>query len=457
MHGVVNDDNKLNIFGLTWPIFVETLLFMLLGSVDTLMLGKYSDNAVAAVGVSNQLLGMMNIMFAILCTGTSVLVAQNLGAGDKLNASRVVSVSLVMNFIFGIILSLIMFLAAPFILKAMGIRGEVLNFGVQYLKIVGGFLFLQSVIMTCTAVVRSHGFTKISMFVTLGMNIIHVLLDYLFIFGPFGLPVLGVMGVAISTNICKLLGLIVMLVILFKNVEKSFSLSHFSPFPRKIVKDLLKIGVPAAGEQLSYNLSQLTITCFINMLGNETLTTKVYVQNIVMFAFLFSVAIGQGTEIMVGHLVGADEMHKAYTTCISSLKKAIIVSTSIALIFAVFRNPILSIFTLSPSILAAGSTILIIDAILEPGRCFNLVVISSLRASGDVKFPVYMGICSMWGVSVTLSYLLGIGLGLGLPGMWIAFAADEWIRGLLMIWRWRTRKWEGMAFARKGLVQGLSN
>lgn len=436
----------MTVFNLTWPIFIEILLFMLLGSVDTLMLSRYSDNAVAAVGVSNQLIGMMNIMFGILSTGTSVLIAQNLGAGNKKEASKIATVSLIINFLFGLVLSLIMFFAAHGILSAMGIRPELMKYGMEYLQIVGGFLFFQSVLMTCTAIVRSHGFTKISMFVTLIMNVIHVILDYIFIFGPFGLPILGVRGVAIATNISKILGLIVMLYVVFRNVERGISIKYLKSFPKKILMDLFKIGIPTAGEQLSYNVSQLVITYFINFLGNEALSTKAYIQNIVMFAFLFAVAIGQGTEILIGHLVGAGEKEKAYKTCLESLKMAIIVSFGVGLIFAVFRMQALSLFTKNPSILAVGGMVLIVDAFLEPGRCFNLVVINSLRAAGDVKFPVYMGLLSMWTISVILSYVWGIYLGFGLVGMWVAFACDEWFRGVFMLWRWKTKKWESMAF-----------
>lgn len=437
---------KLNLVSLTWPIFVEILLFMLLGSVDTLMLGKYSDNAVAAVGVSNQLIGMMNILFGVLSTGTAILVAQNLGANNRDMASKVTVVSLMLNFFVGLILSGAMYFGSEPLLRLMNIRIDLIGYGKDYLGIVGGFLFLQSVLMTITAVVRNHGYTKISMYVTLGMNILHVILDYAFIFGPFGIPVLGVKGVAISTNICKLLGLAVMLYILLTRVEKKLTLSHIRPFPKDVLKDLLKIGIPTAGEQLSYNLSQIVVTFFINMLSNEALTTRAYVQNIIMFSYLFAVAIGQGTEILVGHLVGEGRKERAYKACLKSLKIAMIVSVSMAAIFAIFRTQLFSIFTENKSIIYTGGIILIIDVLLEPGRAFNLVVINSLRAAGDVRFPVYMGILSMWGVSVVLSYILGIHFGIGIIGMWIAFTCDEWLRGLLMLWRWRSKKWESMSF-----------
>jgi Na+-driven multidrug efflux pump len=111
-------------------------------------------------------------------------------------------------------------------------------------------------------------------------------------------------------------------------------------------------------------------------------------------------------------------------------------------IASLFAKPLLSIFTDNPEILKEGTKLLYLTLLLEPGRSFNLVIISSLRAAGDVKFPIMMGIISMWGVSVPLAYLLGIVYGLGLVGIWIAFAADEWLRGLCMLWRWRKRDWQ---------------
>ncbi len=90
-----------------------------------------------------------------------------------------------------------------------------------------------------------------------------------------------------------------------------------------------------------------------------------------------------------------------------------------------------------------------LTALVEPGRAFNAVVISSLRAAGDVNFPVFIGILSMWGVSVPVAYILGIYFGFGLAGIWIAFIVDEWLRGVLMLWRWRQGKWRQIAMSRQ--------
>ncbi|MGV2940757.1 MATE family efflux transporter [Mesobacillus sp. LC4] len=441
-----NKTAKLSLFAITWPLFIEILLYMLMGNADTLMLSQYSDNSVAAVGVSNQILSMVIVMFGFIATGTAILVAQNLGAKMDDDAREVSAVSIGANLVFGLVLSAAVFIFSEQLLRLMDLPPELFDEANSYLRIVGGFSFIQSLIMTVSSIIRSYGFTRDIMYVTIGMNVLNVIGNYFFIFGPFGFPVLGVEGVAISTTVSRILGLLAAIYVLTKRVPGSLPLSMLFSFPKKHLKNLLNIGIPSAGEHLSYNGSQMVITYFIATLGTQALTAKVYTQNVMMFIFLFSIAISQGTQILIGHMVGAKEIENAYKRALKSLKLAIIISIVTASIVSFFSKNLLGIFTDNMSIIELGTTLILLTIILEPGRSFNLVLISSLRAAGDVKFPVYMGILSMWGVSVTLSYFLGIHLGMGLVGIWIAFIADEWLRGLLMLWRWRSRVWVKKSF-----------
>ncbi|MFD2443151.1 MATE family efflux transporter [Bacillus sp. CGMCC 1.16607] len=442
----MNNLKKMSLITLTWPIFIEILLHMLMGNADTLMLSQYSDNSVAAVGVANQILSLIIVMFGFIATGTAILVAQNLGANQKLAASEISLVSLGTNLLIGIILSIILAISSTFLLKLMDIPQELMNEANTYLKIVGGFAFIQAILMTVGAILRSYGFTKDAMYITIGMNILHIIGNYLVIFGPLGIPVFGVTGVAISTSLSKCIALLVGLYIVYKRVPEVYSLKLLAPFPMHHIKNLLKIGIPSAGEHISYNGSQMVITYFIAILGTEALTAKIYTQNIMMFIYLCSVAISQGTQILIGHMIGKGQIEEAYKRCLKSLKLSFVISLAAAVIFSFFSDQLFKIFTTNSDIIAIGSSLILLTILLEPGRSFNLVIINSLRAAGDVKFPVYMGILSMWGVSVTLSYLLGIYFGLGLLGIWIAFIADEWLRGLLMLWRWKTRVWVTKSF-----------
>jgi Na+-driven multidrug efflux pump len=214
----------------------------------------------------------------------------------------------------------------------------------------------------------------------------------------------------------------------------------------------LHIGVPTAGEQLSYNTSQMVITFFITMIGTEALTTKIYTQNLMMFMMLFSLAVSQGTQILIGYLIGARDYDAAYKRGLKSLYAGIFISTLMAIIFSLFSDSLLGIFTSNESILEIGGTLVLLTILLEPGRAFNMVLIGSLRAAGDIRFPTYMGILSQWGVSVPIAYILGIHFNLGLVGVWIAFIADEWIRGIIMLYRWKSRTWMTKRFAERPAV-----
>lgn len=436
-----NNQKNMTLFALTWPIFIEIFLHMLMGNADTLMLSQYSDDSVAAVGVSNQILSLIIVMFGFVATGTAILVAQHLGADENRMAGEVSIVSIAVNLLFGLLLSIALVFFSKPILLSMDLPRSLMNEASSYLKIVGGFAFIQALIMTAGAIMRSYGYTKDAMYITIGMNIVNVIGNYLFIFGPFGVPVLGVEGVAISTITSRLIGFIVSIIVIRKRIPSALPFRSLFKLPVSHVKNLLRIGIPSAGEHLSYNGSQMVITYFIASIGTNALTTKVYAQNLMMFIFLFSVAISQGTQIIIGHMIGARDFDSAYERCLKSLKIAIIISLIMAGIFSVAAEPLLRIFTSNEEIISLGKTLIYLTIILEPGRSFNLVVINALRATGDVRFPVYMGILSMWGVSVTLSYILGIWFGLGLIGIWISFIADEWLRGIIMLKRWRSKVW----------------
>ncbi|WP_035179223.1 MATE family efflux transporter [Alkalihalobacterium bogoriense] len=438
---------KLSLFAISWPIFIELSLHMLMGNADTFMLSQYSDDAVAAVGVSNQILSVMIVMFGFIATGTSVLIAQFLGAKQEKEASHIAVVSIISNLIIGLIIGIVLLFFSQSLLQLIGVSPSILSEATIYLQIVGLSLLAQSGIMTIGATLRSYRFTKDVMYVTIGMNILNVIGNYLFIFGPFGIPVLGVQGVALSTALSRTIGIIVMLLVLYKRVNGKLPFSNvFKRFPAFELKKILKIGIPSAGEHLSFNGSQLVITSFIVLLGTEALTTRVYAQNIGMFVLLFSIAIGQGTQIIIGHQIGAKQLEEAYKRCITSLQIAIGLAAFVGFVIFLCSEPILRIFTDNTDIVKTGGLLLLLTVLVEPGRAFNAVVINSLRAAGDVNFPVLIGIISMWGVSVPIAYLLGIHLGYGLIGIWIAFIIDEWLRGILMLWRWRQGKWREMAF-----------
>ena len=156
---------KLTLFGLAWPIFIETALYMLLGFVDVYILSGYNDLAASSVGAANQTVSIITIVFNILSTASAVMISQYLGAGQRQSASQVAALSIVLQFFFGIAVSVVFLLFNRPILLLIGAEGRLLDFAGQYLSIVGGSIFLQAFIGAVSVIIRNHGLTKITMFV----------------------------------------------------------------------------------------------------------------------------------------------------------------------------------------------------------------------------------------------------------------------------------------------------
>ncbi|MDQ0338636.1 putative MATE family efflux protein [Caldalkalibacillus uzonensis] len=432
----------LSLVALTWPIFIEILLFMMVQFADIFMLSFISDEAVAAVGVANDLMVITFILFNFVAVGTGVVVAQYLGAKKKAEASKIEANALVVNVVFGLMVSLVLVIFRQELLGLFSLDPDVKGYASGYMLIVGCTLFTQALLFTLAAIIRSNGFTRDAMYVSLGMNVVNVIGNYLFIFGALGVPQLGVTGVAISTAASRILGMITLFILLYRRLEVRIEWQDYLTLNKGYLKKILQVGAPAAGEHMVYQVQQLVFTFFISMLGTAALATKVYTFNLMMFILLFSLSVGQGMQILIGHLVGAGRMEEAYRRAFKSLKVSMLITVSMAVVFAVFRESLIRIYTDDPHIISLGATLLLICLILEPGRTFNLVLISSLRATGDARFPFKMAVVSMWGISVPLAYVLGIHFGLGLIGVWVAYTVDEWFRGLIMLGRWRSRKWE---------------
>ena len=447
------DENKRikkKLLRITWPIFIESLLLSTLGTVDTFMVSRYSDSAVAAVGISNQIINMINLFFVVITSGTSILVAQYIGAnreGKKNNEIiQLCGVSIGFNALIGLLLSLVLSCFGIGFLKLLNTSSDILYLANDYLKYVGGFIFIQAISMTITAILRPHGLVKICMYVTLFVNVLNAILNYVLIFGKFGAPELGVVDSALGTTISKCIGLCILCVVIYVQIFKGYSIKLLWPLPIKHLKNVMSIGIPSAGENMSYSLAQLVLMSFINSISVETVTTRSYVINIVNFAVLFSAALAQGNGIIVGRLVGERKNTAALNFGMYSIKTAILLSTGMAGLFAILGHPLMRIFTENQEIIKLGAIVIAIDVILEVGRATNVVGIGALKAVGDVRFPVYIGVLSMWAIAVGLGYILSIKCGLGLIGIWIGLTCDECFRAILVIYRWKNRKWEGKAY-----------
>ena len=445
-----------SVFKLAWPIFVQALLSMLLGYADTLMLSGYDQTAVGAIGNANQILGFLTLAFTVISSASGVVVAQYLGAGQREKISQIYTVCVSFNLVLSLIISAIVFLGSDALMRLLHTPAEMMDDARSYMRIVGGFLFVHAVLDTMSRIFQSNGKTVFGMVISLGMNVINVAGNFLFLYGPLRSLGLGASGVAVSTTFSRIVGLMAAFVFFAVFIDGHISVRFLKPFPKDILKTLLRLGIPTAGENISYNISQLFVTGFVNTLGIVAINTKIYANILSNFAYLYSLSVAMATTIIVGHAVGAGNDDFAYRRVNKTMRSALVVCVCIACLNFLLSPFTLGLFTanaeiagIGAPIVSLGRMVLFVGIFLEFGRTSNLVIINSLKASGDVKFPTLLGIAAMWSCTVVGGYLLGIVCGFGLVGIWIAMAADEIVRGIVVAVRWKRGTWRGKSVVQK--------
>ena len=446
---MANTSLKRQLKVITIPVFIELALVMLLGAVDTVMLSRYSDNSVAAVGLDNQLMSLIFLVYQFFSMGAAILCAQYIGAGMRKRLVQVVGMALVVNLLLGMAVSALLFFYAEHLLILMGLRPELMGDGLVYLKLTGALSFFQALSLTFSASLRSADKVVWPMAVTGIVNVLNILGNYVLIFGHWGFPQLGVEGAAIATAASRAVSMVLLAIVHFRVHIPRFPLSYFRPIPWKELRNLLKIGIPAMSENISYSLSQVVITYFINQISNEALAARTYCANMIMFVYLFCLSITQGGDILVGHLVGQWRHQAAYVLGNYFFRWALIITLTGSVMLALAGPTLLNAFTDNEEIIQMGIWVLVVDVFLEAGRTSNIFAGSTLRATGDVVYPFVVGIIFQWSIAVGLSYVIGIPLGYGLDGMWIGFALDESIRGVILVRRWQSGKWRTKSFVNK--------
>ncbi len=330
---------ELHLFYLTWPIFLEIFLFMLMGIADTFMLSEISDNAVSGVGAANQYLHIAILILEVIGNGASIVVAQYIGSRKFFEASRISALAVSLNLIVGLVISAGFVAMGGQMLAALNLQGEILEYAKSYLAIVGGGIFLQAIINSLAAIIRVHGYTKEAMYVSLGMNIIHIIGNYALIFGHFGMPQLGAQGAAISSVLSRAVAIIVFFWVLYRIMEVRIEFKHYFSLSKAYISKILKIGIPSALEQVMYQSCQIMFLFYATFLGEASMAARQYAANISMFIYLFAFAIGMGTSIIVGRMVGAGRPEVAYQRVWKSARSASIATLVMVAVIITFREP----------------------------------------------------------------------------------------------------------------------
>lgn len=421
------------------PAIIESLLQSMVGFVDILFISKLGLKEVAAVGISNAILQNYFAVFLALGTVSTVFVSRYLGANEKEKVKVITSHSIILTLVVGSIFGIISFFFSENLLALMGAEKDVIEIGSVYFRIVATPSILISVMFTIGAILRGSGDTKTPLRIGIWMNIVHIVLDYVLIFGVF-FEGLGIQGAALASVLARLFAVVLLFHHLFlkKMISKRFNDWQIK---MKLMKDLINLGLPASMERLFMRFGQIIYFGMIIRMGTEVYAAHTLAGNFTIFASVIGTGFAVATTTLVGKSLGAGDIEAVKNFSVSSIKLMTISMTTALFITFLLSSKISAFFTTDIVVIGLITTVLAIDLITQPATAIVASLTATLQAGGDTKFPMYMTAIGIWAIRTVGVYFLGIYLGWGLVGAWIAIALDNYFRATLLMIRYRSLKW----------------
>ena len=450
-------DLRSSVLFLAVPAVLRNLLQTMVQMVSLMIVGSLGSSAIAAVGLANRVFFIIIGVLSALSVGATALVARSIGARDRANAERVVSMAVVFSLVVGIILAIAgVVFATPIMRWMMQLQEEmdmeVVRQGADYIRVVCGSMSIGVLLFMSNAVLQGAGDMKTPLYVMSGVNLLNLLLAWLLVTGIGPFPAMGVLGAGYAAAIARAVGGIVSFFILANpRAAAGFNLRTLFKMDFPVLRDILHIGVPAAMEQLIHQGSQILYTVFIAGMGTAAIAANSVAMSIQSLSFMPGFAFGLAATSLVGQNLGAGNPERAEQSGYESLRISMYAAGIATVLFLVLPVPLARLYSADPEVVSLTANCLRITALAQPALAVAQVLAGALRGAGDTKWVMYITAIGNWGVRLVGAWILGVHLGWGLLGVWVAMAFDQLLRGGLTLMRYRSGKWKAIK-ARRGMV-----
>jgi putative MATE family efflux protein len=421
--GAPASSNTINrrVLRLAGPVIGENLLETMLGIVDTILVAGLGAVAIAGVGGALQVMFFLIAALSAPAVGSSVLVAQAVGAGNTRRAGQVARQSLLWSVICSVPLAVGGLLLSAPVIGVFGMEPAAAAIGTAYLQVTMGTVVVLIGLFIGGGVLRGAGDSRTPMVVTAIANVINIGLSYGMIYGHFGLPALGAVGSAWATFIARAIALALLVGALWQGRNGVSICGSFSWRPQlNVARRILGIGVPAAMEQVLVSAAFFVLTILVAGLGTATLAAHRIAFTALSFSFLPGIGFGIAATALVGQSVGARRLSEGGQAARIATIWAVVWMGLIGLILLFAAEPIMRLFTNDPAVVAAGAAGLRVVALAQPFWAVIFVQAGAMRGTGNTRFPLIVTGGGVW-VSVLLAYTLVVTLGGGLIAVWAAF------------------------------------
>lgn len=442
---------------LALPVVLANVLQTLVNVVDVFMAGRLGPLAVASVGMAGSIRLLILVVVMAVTAGAMALAAQAKGSRDPLALQDVTRQTLLLALLLSALVSLLGALAARPMMTFLAGGGplEVIDAGSAYLIILFAGTTLMVLQFALTSLMQGAGDTVTPLYLAGLTNILNVLFNWLFMFGPGPFPALGVPGAAVGTVLARALGLALTLWIVARGAnvirwpEGRWALN----LPR--MRDLLAIGVPSGLQSLAYTASGFLVMRAITATPSGSYGAAAFAIGLQVesFAFMPGVAISVAATSLVGQAIGAWQLGEARRAGGAALVIGVALMGALGGLLILLAEPLVKLFDPSahPVVLADGASYLRINGAMQPILAVFMVLNGALRGAGDMRAGLTGTVVGRWAVAVPLAWALGILAGFGTTGIWWALFAGVTVQAAWVAQRWRNGAWEGVALRRTAL------
>lgn len=426
------------------PVVFQNLISLGLNLIDTLMIGMLGEQELAAVGAANQIYFIFGVSLFGLYSGAAVYTAQYWGAKDIPGVQKMLGIDYAVGAAFAIVVSLLSFIFAPYLIGFFSEDSAVIQFGVDYIRIACfSYIFsgFSSAICYNSRAIQN---LKIPTMINGVALLVNAGLNYLLIFGIGGFPMLGVKGAAIATLIARIFEFFALLAFVYTRKSHPFKVGPrtlFS-FDRQHFMRVMKTAVPVVLNEGSWALSMSLVFAAYGLLGTSALAVAQVASVICDLLQSVYFGVGNATAMIIGEILGQGNKERAFLCGKKAVRIVWILNVVMTLVMLALARPIASIYHFSGetnSLLIAALMAMAIT--ITPKMIGYIYIVGILRAGGDTVFCMKVELVCNLCLQVPIAYFSVLVLKVSLPVVMLLVALSDVIRFLISSPRFRSRKW----------------
>ncbi len=430
------------IFMLSVPMILEMMMESIFAIVDIAYVSQVSVNAVATIGLTESVVTLVYAIAIGLSMAATAVVARRIGEKDEIGASQAAAQAIFLGILVAVIIGIIGLLYSREILSIMGGSSDLIAEGHGYTKLLIGGNITIVLLFLINAIFRGAGDASIAMWTLILSNGLNIILDPIFIFGWGPVPEYGVMGAAIATNIGRGSAVIFQLYILFRGGSRIRLYTSNLVLRLKIMMNLIRVSMGGIAQFLIGTSSWVFLMRLMAEFGSEALAGYTIAIRVMMFTFMPAWGMSNAAATLVGQNLGAEKPERAEKSVWLTGKYNAIFMFCISLVYLVFAEGIIGLFTNVPTVIENGALCLQVVAAGYVFYAYGMVVTQAFNGAGDTRTPTKINFIAFWLIQLPFAYLVSLYLDWGVLGVFIAITLAEVLLSVMAVIWFRKGHWK---------------